>query len=119
VDNNQTTTIHYEADTLRHFKTVAPNGGYTQTDYGDGLYADPDATHSHSYVKTSTVIDAPGGVNRLAISYQYVDGRGAVARTFSNYTAANGYQTTDIEYDEMGGQSEPVIRITARGQQRP
>jgi RHS repeat-associated protein len=102
VDNNQTTTIHYESDTLRHFKTINPDGGYTQTDYGDALYADPDAAHMHSYVKTSTLIDSPGGVERLNVSYQYMDGRGAVARTFSNLTAANGYQTTDVEYDEMG-----------------
>lgn len=100
-ENNQVTTIHYWPETLRHFKTIRPDTGYTQHEYNDTLVADPAAPRLHGFIKTTARLDLVGTVERLVTSYQYVDGRGAVARIFGPQTA-DGYSTTDIEYDSMG-----------------
>ncbi|HEX8649217.1 MAG TPA: RHS repeat-associated core domain-containing protein, partial [Pyrinomonadaceae bacterium] len=100
-ENNQVTNIHYYPETLRHFKTISPDGGYTQHEYDDKLYPDPGAPRMHSYIKTTIRLDLTGTVERVISSYEYLDGRGAVARTFGPATP-DGYVTTDIEYDQMG-----------------
>jgi RHS repeat-associated protein len=86
---------------LRHFKTVRPDGGYTQQEYDDGLTPDPAAPRLHSYVKTIVRLDVVGTLERVVTSYQYLDGRGAVARSFGPQTT-DGYPTVDVEYDSMG-----------------
>lgn len=101
--NDQTITNYYNPDSLRPDYTTYPDGGAVYLTYGDGLAADANGKY-HSYVQTSMKLDnnGPGGATRYVDSYQYLDGRGAVARTLSGYTATNGWHTQDTEYDNMG-----------------
>jgi RHS repeat-associated protein len=95
--NGQVTTYEYYPDSLRLYRVTRPDGGYTITEYGDLLYADPDQTHLHSWTKTTTLIEG----SNLAEEWKYIDGRGQVVRTFGSQTT-QGRATTDIEYDAMG-----------------
>ncbi|HEX8846462.1 MAG TPA: RHS repeat-associated core domain-containing protein [Pyrinomonadaceae bacterium] len=95
-ENGLATTFDYFPDSLRHKETIRPDGGYTRNEYMDGLTADPDAAHMHSYVKTTTAFES----GREAISWQYADGRGAPVRALAS--TPDGYIMTDIEYDKMG-----------------
>lgn len=94
-ENGQLKTTDYYPNSLRHFKTTMPDGGFTEDEYFDGLYALPDASRLHSEVKTTTRLDA----NRTAVSYRYFDGRGALTRTLA--ATPDGFVTTDMEYDAM------------------
>jgi RHS repeat-associated protein len=96
-ENNQTTTNYYNGDSLRLEHVSYPDGGITSFIYGDGLSADGSG-HLHYFVDTRAKLDA----NRNFDSYQFFDGRGAVARRFKNNTLANGWFTQDMEYDSMG-----------------
>jgi len=100
-ENGQTTTNFYNADSLRLEHVTSPGGGATYVTYSDSLSADANGKY-HSYVETSAKLDGSGGSTRYVISRQYFDGRGAVARTMSNHTSADGWSTQDIEYNEMG-----------------
>ncbi len=100
-ENNQQTSNSYFASSLRLSEVDYPDGGQTLFTYNDGLSADANGEF-HFFVETSTKLDAPGGSPRYVNSRRYFDGRGAVARTFDNHTAANGWSTQDIEYDIMG-----------------
>jgi RHS repeat-associated protein len=95
-ENGQITTLDYFSETLRHKETIRPDGGYTRSEYMDGLAADPDAAHLHSYVKTTTAFES----GREVVSWQYMDGRGAAVRALAS--TPDGYVTTDAEYDVMG-----------------
>ena len=95
-ENGQITNLDYFPDSLRHKETVRPDGGYTRSEYMDGLVADPDAAHMHSYVKSTTAFES----GREAVSWQYMDGRGAAVRALTS--TPDGYVTTDAEYDKMG-----------------
>ncbi|HEX8142063.1 MAG TPA: hypothetical protein VF553_05665, partial [Pyrinomonadaceae bacterium] len=97
-ENDQVTALSYYPDNMRPDTIYRPDTGYTRYHYFDGLTADPDTAHPHSYVATATA----SAVGTVVWSYRFMDGRGAVARSFSNHTQANGWQTTDVEYDEMG-----------------
>lgn len=94
--NGQTTTAHYYPSSLRHFRTERPDGSYTESVYNDGLVADPDPSRLHSYVLTKSLFDT----GREVLSYVFLDGRGAPARTF--YGVSNNFLTADTEYDVMG-----------------
>src|SRR6185369_10154456 len=69
--------------------------------YADGFSADA-ASVNHSYVETAVKQDGSGGSTRYQVSREYLDGRGAVARTMSNQTSANGWSTQEVEYDTLG-----------------
>jgi RHS repeat-associated protein len=100
-ENSQVTTGYYFSDSLRAEHVTYPDGGATYFTYSDGLSADANGKY-HFYVETSTKLDGSGGSTRYVTSRRYFDGRGAVARTMSNYTSSNGWSTQDIEYDAMG-----------------
>lgn len=98
-ENNQTSTVDYFPQTLRYYRAVYPDMGYSAINYNDGLFADPGSAHLPSL----TMRTVGTGVGTAVHSYDFYDGRGAVARHFEEYTAADGGNaTTDIEYDLMG-----------------
>lgn len=98
-ENLQTSTVDYFPQTLRYYRTVYPDSGYSAIDYNDGLVADPDSTHMHSLMMKTIAT----GVGTVVHSYDFYDGRGATVRHFEDYSAADGgNSTTDIEYDVMG-----------------
>lgn len=48
-ENNQTTTLHYDAANLRLYETVRPDGGTTDIiHFADMLFADPDAPYTQA-----------------------------------------------------------------------
>jgi RHS repeat-associated protein len=96
-ENSQPTLYSYNMGSLRVSQIDYPDGGRNTFTYGDGLSADGNG-RLHFFVDTRTKLDA----NRNVDSYQFFDGRGAIARAFSNTTLANGWTTQDIEYDSMG-----------------
>lgn len=49
--NGQVTTYEYYPDSLRLYRVTRPDGGYTVMEYGDLLYADPDQSHLHSWIR--------------------------------------------------------------------
>jgi RHS repeat-associated protein len=100
-ENSQTASNTYNGDSLRLSETDSPDGGVTSYTYSDALAADANGNY-HFYVETSTKLDTPGGTARYVNSFRYLDGRGAVARTFDGYTSGDGYATKDIEYDIKG-----------------
>jgi RHS repeat-associated protein len=99
--NSQVTTNFYHSDSLRLDRVEYPGGGVTKFEYSSALTADQ-AGKFHFYVSSSSKLDSPGGTPRWVDSVRYFDGRGALARTFDKYTAADGWATRDIEYDIMG-----------------
>ena len=80
---------------------MSPDGGAAFLTYSDALETDANGKN-HYFVQTQTKLDAPGGTPRYVTSRRYFDGRDAVARSFDNFTTADGYSTQDIEYDVMG-----------------
>ncbi len=96
-ENSQVTTNFYNSDSLRIDHVTSPEGGATYVNYSEALALDGSG-NSHYSVQTSTRLDS----TRSVLSQRYFDGRGALARTMNNYTAANGYMTQDVEYDVMG-----------------
>jgi RHS repeat-associated protein len=110
-ENGAVTSMTYDAASLRPTRTDRPDGGYTTVEYNDGLVADPDSSHMHSYVKTTTKLDS----SRTVSGYQYFDGRGAAVRSFGPLTSS-GYQgVTDTEYDIMGRPSRTSNPYYASG----
>lgn len=99
-ENNQTTVIHYYPDSLRLYETIRPDGGTTDVIYfGDVLFADPDATHLHSAVMTIESLDS----GRTIRNWEFLDGRGSVARYFTEGIAGEGLGgARDNEFDVMG-----------------
>lgn len=91
-ENSNTSTNDYWPETLRHLITFN-NSTYFNTYYQDGLT---------SSVMRRVWFDQQGGNDRVIETYHYFNGRGAVRRSFSGYTAANEWRTSDIEYDVMG-----------------
>jgi len=100
-ENNQTTTNYYNSPSLRLEHIAYPSGGAVYFTYADGFSADA-ASVNHSYVETAVKQDGSGGSTRYQVSREYLDGRGAVARTMSNQTSANGWSTQEVEYDTLG-----------------
>ena len=97
-ENNQTTSVTYDAATLRETRVDRPDGGYTTMEYNDTLVANPDSSHLNSFVKTTTALDS----GRTVSGWTYFDGRGATTRTFGALTSQGHIGVTDVEYDEMG-----------------
>jgi RHS repeat-associated protein len=102
-ENSQVTTNYYNSDSLRLDHVAYPDSGATYLTYSDGLSADGAGSY-HFYVESATKLDnnGSGSSTRYVTSRQYFDGRGAVARTMSNQTSADGWSTQDVEYDTMG-----------------
>lgn len=96
-ENGLETSFSYNPATLRLTQTTRPDDGYTSYEYKDELISD--GGQLHSYVKTTSAIDS----TREVSSWQYMDGRGAVARVMSQ--TPDGYATTDIQYDLVAGSS--------------
>lgn len=99
-ENQQETTYQYYADSLRLSEIYRPDGGATFFNYSDTFFPNPDSAHGHSFInkRIQPNANSPETIDH----YQFMDGRGAVVRTYSKWTASNGWETTDIEYDLMG-----------------
>ena len=96
-ENNQQTSYVYEPSSLRLERTNYPNGGYVATNYHDELSAGANGKLL-SYVETTTKLDNYRSVS----SRQYMDGRGAVVRTFGPQVDGVYQNVQDVEYDELG-----------------
>jgi RHS repeat-associated protein len=90
-ENGQATTTDYYPESLRHLKTTQPDGGYTQTDYGDGV---------QRFVRSSSLIDSSDEVSRFLTNIRLFNGRGDYVRTATN--TPDGWATVDLQYDEIG-----------------
>ena len=90
-ENSQETDYSYNVGSLRLSEVDSPGGGQTTYGYSDGLGV-------YAYVVSVTKLDSSRNVS----GYRFFDGRGAVVRTFGNYTSTNGYVTQDIQYNAMG-----------------
>ena len=90
-ENSQLTQYYYNLGSLRLSEADYPGGGQTTYGYSDGLGV-------YAYVIAVTKLDSSRNVS----GYRFFDGRGAVVRSFGNYTSTNGYITRDVEYDAMG-----------------
>jgi RHS repeat-associated protein len=91
-ENNQTTTFTYNPNNLRAVRTDSPNGAWMTTEYNDATYP--------FYVKSTTSLDAAGSVS----TWSYTDGRGQNFR--SRNQTANGYLSSDVEFDVIGRLSQ-------------
>jgi RHS repeat-associated protein len=90
-ENSQETDYSYNVNSLRLSEVDSPGGGQTTYSYSDGI-------GTNAYVVSVSKLDSSRNVS----GYRFFDGRGAVVRTFGNYTSTNGYVTQDIQYDAMG-----------------
>ena len=87
-ENNLQTNFEYDSATLRQTRTEFPNGAWTQFDINN--------TQFPYYAKTTSSLDAARSVS----SWTFFDGAG---RAFRNRRlTANGYLTTDVEFDSIG-----------------
>lgn len=100
-ENSEESRSYYNDSSLRLEHVTYPGGGATSFIYSDALSADANGKY-HNYEESSAKLDGSGGSTRYVKNRRYFDGRGALARTMSNYTAANGWSTQDLEYDAMG-----------------
>jgi RHS repeat-associated protein len=89
-ENGQAMTLDYYPDSLRHLKTTRPDGGYTQTDYGDGV---------QRFVRNNFLIDPSEQPSRFLTNVRLFDGRDNYVRTATN--TPDGWATVDLQYDEM------------------
>lgn len=94
-ENGQVTTYEYETDTLRPKKTIAPNGGYTETEYSDKLISNPNDLLP-GFVRQTTTLET----NKFAQSYSYFDGRGLGIRSAAQ--TPDGWSIAAAEYDHLG-----------------
>lgn len=98
-ENLQETSVYYDPVTERATYVERPaGGGRTDFFHEDMLVNGPNATPRYSYSKTVTQFES----GRSVESYEFFDGRGAFVRGFGSYTAAQGWATSDVEYDAMG-----------------
>jgi RHS repeat-associated protein len=104
-ENNQGTTVHYYPETLRHQKTISPNGGELYHWYEDSMAFDG-AGGLRSYVYTASFRDGDPTVEANHVrSWAYMDGRGAVVRTHTQVGETGtpeAFVTVDMDYDRMG-----------------
>ena len=87
-ENNRQTRFDYDPSSLRQTRIDLPNGAWSSTEYYDAQYP--------YYVKSSQSLDAA----RSLSSWSYVDGAGHTLRTRSQ--TANGFISTDTEFDSLG-----------------
>lgn len=106
-ENLQVTTEDYQIEAYPNWHMITrPDGGYSKEIYFEESRPDPDAAHSHTSAYSETYLggnaNAETGCYR---AWQYMDGRGQVARTFSKtglHGTAEAYAVTDIDYDSVG-----------------
>lgn len=97
--NGQATTVSYDVATQRPVTVVRPEGGgRTDFHYHDSLLPGPGGLPRYSRAAAVTTFDT----GRTTESRRYLDGRGALVRTLASYTEAQGWVTSDVEYDRMG-----------------
>jgi RHS repeat-associated protein len=87
-ENDQSTTYTYDTVTLRQTRVDYPNGAWATSEIND--------TQFPYYIKTISSLDS----NRSISSWSFFDGAGRGFRTRS--LTANGYISSDIEFDEIG-----------------
>lgn len=87
-ENNQTVSSTYDPVTLRQTRVDYPNGAWTTADYNDSIFP--------YWVKSTSSLDA----GRSVSSWSFFNGAGQGFRSRSQ--TANGYLSSDIEFDKMG-----------------
>ena len=87
-ENSQTTTLTYNPANLRLTRTDSPNGAWATTEYNDTTFP--------YHVKSTASLDATRSVS----SWSFSNGRGQGFRSRSQ--TANGYLSSDAEFDLMG-----------------
>lgn len=98
-ENGQATNISYDVATQRPVTVERPEGGgRTDFHYQDSLLPGPGGLSRYSRQAAVTTFDT----GRTTESRRYRDGRGALVRSLASYTAAQGWVTSDVEYDRMG-----------------
>lgn len=86
-ENNQTSTLTYNPSHLRLIRTDSPNGAWQTTEYNDASFP--------YHVKSTASLDAARSVS----SWSFSNGRGQGFRQRSQ--TANGYISSDVEFDNM------------------
>lgn len=88
-ENNQTTTVTYNADNLRMIQVDGPGGARTSTEYNDSTFP--------YHVKATLKLDSTRNVS----SWSFTNGRG---QNFMNrsQTGADAYLSSDVDFDSMG-----------------
>jgi len=94
-EDGQVTTYEYETDTLRTKKTIAPNGGYTETEYSDKLVTNVNDLLP-GFVRQTTTLDT----NKTTQSYSYFNGSGLGIRTATQ--TPDGWSIAAVEHDTLG-----------------
>ncbi|MFN0140736.1 MAG: RHS repeat domain-containing protein [Pyrinomonadaceae bacterium] len=87
-ENNQVSTVTYNTSNLRVTRTDSPNGAWTTTEYNDAVFP--------YHVKSTASLDATRSVS----SWSFANGIGQQFRTRGQ--TADGYVSSDVEFDEMG-----------------
>lgn len=85
-ENDQESTFHYHPNTLRLTQALGPDDRRTDFYEETELLSGPGGAPRYSYALTTTSFEAGRSVD----SYRFFDGRGALVRTFTPYTAAQG-----------------------------
>ncbi len=100
-ENNQTTTVTYDAATLRQTRIDKPNGAWTSSEVNITTYP--------FYAKQTSSLDA----NRSVSSWSFADGRGQTFRTRSQ--TLGGYLSSDTEFDILGRGTKSYSPYTTAG----
>ncbi len=87
-ENGQTSTLTYNPANLRVIRTDSPNGAWSTTEYNDAVFP--------YHVKSTSSLEAARSVS----SWSFSNGRGQGFRSRSQ--TANGYLSSDVEFDIMG-----------------
>lgn len=100
-ENNQETRFTYEPGTLRQKRVDYPNGAWSQVDFND--------TQFPYSIKSTSSLDAARSVS----SWGFFDGRGRNFRGRS--LTANGYLSSDVEFDQRGRPEKSYNPYTVAG----
>ncbi|MBA2335854.1 MAG: RHS repeat protein, partial [Blastocatellia bacterium] len=87
-ENNQKATLTYNPANLRVIRTDSPNGAWSTTEYNDAVFP--------YHVKSTSSLEAARSVS----SWSFSNGRGQGFRSRSQ--TANGYLSSDVDFDIMG-----------------
>lgn len=86
--NGQTSSVTYNPSNVRVIRTDSPNGAWTTTEYNDSVFP--------YHVKTKTSLDTTHDVS----NWNFTNGAGQQFR--SRGQTADGYVSSDVEFDIMG-----------------
>jgi RHS repeat-associated protein len=106
-ENNHTTSFTYDPDTLRQTRADYPNGAWTSAEYNDTAYP--------YHVKTTSSLDAARSIS----SWSFMNGAGQTFRSRS--LTANGYLSSDVEFDGLGRATKTFnpYTVTSLNDSRP